>query len=252
MNDYAIRSYVNTSDLKKFSIKDNTVKVSIHTMHPGFFFSGEGIIHYIVLDNKNINNVELKIIEEHTSCSGSAKPIIYLYPTEEIEVSVTVGNPQNLTHTYPKYNNGWNVKAKPNGDLIDINTGRSLYALYWEGLNIIKPNMEEGFIIEGKDTIAFLEEKLAILGLNEREANEFIIYWLPKLENNKYNFIRFQTIEEINRNMPLQVEPAPDTTIRVMMEFKGLNEKINVKEQILETPQRNGFVLVEWGGTEIE
>ena len=41
------------------------------------------------------------------------------------------------------------------------------------------------------------EEKLAILGLNEREAEEFIIYWLPKLESNKYNYIRFATEEEI-------------------------------------------------------
>ena len=34
-----------------------------------------------------------------------------------------------------------------------------------------------------------LEEKLAILGLTERESEEFIVYWLPKLEKNKYNYI---------------------------------------------------------------
>jgi hypothetical protein len=112
--------------------------------------------------------------------------------------------------------------------------------------------MSEGFVIKGEDTIAFLEEKLAMLGLSEREANEFIIYWLPKLEDNKYNFIRFETMEEINDNMPLDITPAPDTIIRVMMEFKGLNNKIDVKEQKIETPQRNGFVVVEWGGTEIK
>lgn len=179
------------------------------------------------------------------------KPIIYLYPTEETEISVTLGIPQNLTHTYPKYENSWNVLAKPNGDLIDLKTGRNLYSLYWEGLNTVKPNMSEGFVIEGKDTIAFLEEKLAILGLTEREANEFIIYWLPKLENNKYNFIRFQTLEEINNNMPLQITPTPDTIIRVVMEFKGLNKYVEISEQKLVTPIRNGFVVVEWGGTEI-
>ena len=148
-------------------------------------------------------------------------PIIYIYPEHETKVSVTVGRPENLTHTYPKYEGNWEVIAKPNGDLVDCKTGRNLYALYWEGINTVEPNMEEGFVVKGEDTIKFLEEKLEILGLNEREANEFIIYWLPKLESNKYNFIRFQTEEEINRNMPLEIEPEPDTIIRVVMEYKG-------------------------------
>lgn len=180
------------------------------------------------------------------------KPIIYLYPQAETEVTVKVGNPQNLTHTYPKYENEWKVLAKPNGDLKDLKTGRNLYALYWEGINTVKPNMDEGFIVKGEDTIKSLEEKLEVLGLNEREAEEFIVYWLPKLESNKYNFIRFQTEEEINNNMPLEITPKPDTIIRILMEFKGLEEPIQIKEQKLITPQRTGFTVVEWGGTEIK
>lgn len=180
------------------------------------------------------------------------KPIIYIYPKEQTKVSIKVGKPENLSHTYPKYENGWEVIAKPNGDLIDTKTGRNLYALYWEGKNTVEPNMNEGFIVKGKDTITFLEEKLKILGLNEREANEFIIYWLPKLESNKYNFIRFQTEEEINNNMPLEIEPKPDTVIRVVMEFKALEEPIQIQEQNLKTPERIGYTVVEWGGTEIK
>ncbi len=180
------------------------------------------------------------------------KPIIYIYPKEQTKVSIKVGKPENLSHTYPKYENGWEVIAKPNGDLIDTKTGRNLYALYWEGKNTVEPNMNEGFIVKGKDTITFLEEKLKILGLNEREANEFIIYWLPKLESNKYNFIRFQTEEEINNNMPLEIEPKPDTVIRVVMEFKALEEPIQIQEQNLKTPERTGYTVVEWGGTEIK
>ena len=82
---------------------------------------------------------------------------------------------EKLTTTYPKYETEWHVSAKPNGDLIDLNTGRSLYGLYWEGLNTVSNGIqEEGFVVKGEDTIVFLEEKLAILGLTEREANEFI------------------------------------------------------------------------------
>ena len=112
--------------------------------------------------------------------------------------------------------------------------------------------MEEGFCVKGIDTVKFLEEKLEILGLSEREANEFIIYWLPQMENNKYNYIRFQTKEEIDENMPLEISKRPNSIIRIMMEFKPLEEYIEIKEQDLITPERKGFVLVEWGGTKIK
>ena len=40
--------------------------------------------------------------------------------------------------------------------------------------------------------------------------------------------------------------------IRVLMQFKGLENPIDVQEQHLEMPNRTGFVAVEWGGTEIK
>ena len=161
-------------------------------------------------------------------------------------------NPERITCSYPKYVDEWNVLAKPNGDLIDLDTGRNLYSLYYESEMVVDINVtNEGFVIKGEDSAKFLEEKLAVLGLTEREAEEFIIYWLPKLESNKYNYIRFATDEEINNNMPLEINPNPDTIIRVLMTFKGLENPIEVEEQKLETPERKGFTAVEWGGTEI-
>ena len=35
------------------------------------------------------------------------------------------------------------------------------------------------------------------------------------------------------------------------MIFKGLEKPIDVNEQKLDTPQRKGFTVVEWGGTQI-
>ena len=181
------------------------------------------------------------------------KPIIYLYPTEETDVSVKLLKSENLTCSYPKYQGGWNVIAEPNGDLKDLTTNRNLYSLYYESESDINFKVDnEGFVIKGEDSAKFLEEKLAILGLNEKEAEEFIVYWLPRLEANKYNYIRFATLDEINENMPLEINPNPDSIIRIMMTFKGLDNPIDVKEQELVTPERNGFVAVEWGGTEIK
>lgn len=182
-----------------------------------------------------------------------AKPIIYLYPTEEIKASVKLLNAEKITCSYPKYVDGWNVLAKPNGDLVDLDTGKNLYSLYYESENVVDFNVsKEGFVVKGEDSAKFLEEKLEMLGLSEREAEEFIIYWLPKLESNKYNYIRFATDEEINENMPLEINPNPDTIIRVLMIYKGLENPIEVEEQELITPEREGFVVVEWGGTEIK
>lgn len=186
-----------------------------------------------------------------SSIGESWKPIIYIYPTEDIDVSITASNPELFTVTYPKYNEGWKVKALTDGTLIDEN-GKRYYALYWEGHNKnISKVKEDGFVVKGEDTAKFLEEKLEILGLNYKEQNEFIMYWLPKLEKNKYNYIRFQTEDEINDNMELYIDPKPDTLIRVRMDYKSLDKKIKVKEQKLIKPERKGYTIVEWGGTEI-
>lgn len=181
------------------------------------------------------------------------KPIIYLYPTENTEISVKLLKSERLTCSYPKYKDEWKVLAQPNGILKDLDTNRQLYSLYYESKSSIEFKIEnEGFVVKSEDIIPFLEEKLNILGLTEREAEEFIVYWLPKLEANKYNYIRFASMDEINENMPLKIDPNPDTIIRVLMTFKGLENPIDVKEQKLETPNRTGFVAVEWGGTKIK
>lgn len=197
----------------------------------------------IILDYKAINK---------PSCDPNVayKPIIYLYPEEEQDIEVKFIKDENLTITYPKYKDGWFVHAYKDGTL-KIGD-REYYGLYWEGVNHNKKQTNEGFVIKGEETISFLEEKLKLLGLNDKEANEFIIYWLPKLENNPYNYIRFETIEEINEYMPIMVNPSPETIIRIQMDYKPLYSKIDVKEQKLIKQERKGYSLIEWGGSLIK
>ena len=196
---------------------------------------------------------EQKIYHNGESIHRIDKPIIYLYPETETDVEVKLSNPERLTVTYPKYEDGWNVKAWPNGDLIDKKSGNRLYALYWEGeADYGDIDTDEGFVIEGEGVARFLEEKLEILGLNYKEKEEFITYWLPKMEKNKYNYVKFLTADEIEEDMAIEVSVEPETTIRVRMIFSGMEEWRDVKEQKLENaPGRNGFTLVEWGGSEI-
>lgn len=209
--------------------------------------------YYLLKVDKEVVDQEVKVEYKALNNPGcdpnvSYKPLIYIYPEEDTRVSVTLGNSKLLTTTYPKYDNGWNVLAKADGTLID-NKGRSYYGLYWEGNNYIDNDYKDGFVVKGTDSIKFLEEKLSILGLNEREANEFIMYWLPKLENNKYNLIRFLSKEEIDEQMSLNITPTPDTIIRIFMIYKPLNKKESIKEQQLTKVERHGYSVIEWGGS---
>lgn len=180
----------------------------------------------------------------------SAKPVIYLYLEEETQVSVKLDYEGKLTSTYPTYEDGWTVTARPDGTLIDPDTGREYYCLFWEGITDVEYDLTSGFMVKGEETAAFLEEALAALGLTEKEANEFIIYWLPRMERNPYNLISFQT-ENYTDNAVLTIDPAPDSVLRVFMAWKGLDTPVEVEPQTLTGFTRTGFTVVEWGGTEV-
>ena len=206
-----------------------------------------------VKQGTNERNNDIYDIDPFGTQFTDDKPIIYIYPNKESKVEVKLGKKENITCSYPKYIDGWKVLAKPNGDLVDLDTNKKLYALYYEALNdSINEMKDEGFIVKGEDSASFLEEKLKVLGLTERESEEFIVYWLPKLEANKYNYIYFANMEEIEATMPLEVSPKPETLIRVMMIFKGLDKPINIKEQKLTEITRKGYTVVEWGGSQLK
>ncbi|MDO5696151.1 MAG: hypothetical protein Q4P30_05320 [Eubacteriales bacterium] len=184
-----------------------------------------------------------------SSPGENKKPVIYLYPETETDVSVHLDYAGTLTCTYPDYHDGWRVHAKPDGTLTDLNTGRTCYSLFWEGHDDVTYHFNEGFVVPGRETATFLEDALAKLGLNEREAQEFIIFWLPQMQDNPYNVINFQDTAYTER-AKLNIEPKPDTVIRVFMTWRALDAPIDIPSPTLRAPQRKGFTVVEWGGRE--
>lgn len=178
------------------------------------------------------------------------KPVIYLYPETESEVAVKLNLNGELTCTYPKYNDGWHVSASPDGTLRD-KSGKEYNYLYWEGETNIAFDFTHGFCVKGEDTAEFLEVALESLGLNRREANEFIVYWLPLMETNPYNVIAFQE-EEYTNAAKLEITPTPNTVIRVFMAYTPSDTFLKIPPQTLTAPTRNGFTVVEWGGTQVK
>ena len=179
-----------------------------------------------------------------------AKPVIYLYPEMETDVTVRLDYAGKMTCAYPAYDDCWRVTARPDGTLTDA-AGQTYSYLYWEGVNDADYDFSEGFCIAGSDTATFLEEALCRLGLTRREANEFIVYWLPLMQENPYNLISFQS-DVYTQAAKLSVEPAPDTLLRVFMAWKPLEEMAVIPGQELTSAPRTGFTVVEWGGCRVE
>ena len=179
------------------------------------------------------------------------KPVIYFYSQEDIEVSVELEVNGELTCTYPEYNKGWDITVHPDNTLTNHGDQELYRYLYWEAESTKEFNMDKGFVVKGEDTAEFLRDKLSFLGLTLEEYNEFIIYWLPLMEDNNYNLIHFST-EEYEEFARLNISPEPDSLLRVFMVFKGLEEPIELEEQVLVTTIRQGFTVVEWGGSEVD
>jgi len=184
--------------------------------------------------------------EDNSLC---AKPVLYLYPEEETEVTVRLDYDGELTCAYPAYGDGWTVTARPGGTLTDAD-GQTYNYLYWEGVSNTEYDFSRGFCVPGGDTAAFLEDALARLGLTRREANEFIVYWLPRMERNPYNLIAFQTAAYAD-HARLTITPEPDSLLRVFMAWTPLDAPAELPEQDLPAFERTGFTAVEWGGAEV-
>ena len=183
------------------------------------------------------------------NCAGvgiGGKPVIYLYPEKEQEVNVKLDLDGKFTFTYPEYNNGWNVTAKPDGTI--ISDGKEYSYLFWEGLMpTFKPDFKEGFVIKGSESAEFLRETLSQMGLTPKEYNEFIVYWAPKLQENEYNKIYFAE-DDYTDEAKLEINPKPDSILRVFMVYEKADENTVLPKQEIKPFERKGFTVVEWGG----
>lgn len=230
----------------------NTQIRPIRPQHEFLYFQ-LSFTHRLSFDGRNFKHSWRQTGEPLYDPATVEKPILYLYPEDTTEVHVAIELFQHdFIFTYPQYpSNGWTVIASPSGNLYDPTTQRNYYSLFWETEGVpIAENLTTGFVVKGNETRTFLEEKLAQLGLNEHEANEFLIYWLPKMENNNYNAIYF-AYEDYEAISQLNITPQPDCLIRIMMLFTPLEDEISLTPQTLPTPaKRKGFVAVEWGGVQ--
>lgn len=217
------------------------------------FCETEGIsVYFYRIERPNDGYEYARVYADVVESHGlpAAKPIIYFYPEMPTTVSVQITINGGLTCTYPDYGiAGWEkVTAYPGGTLVSSD-GKEYYALYWEGILNTEWDFSKGWCVRGEDTAAFLEWALAAQGLTAREANEFIVYWLPVLQENMYNVISFQTTAYTDA-AHLHITPAPESLLRIFMAYYATEEPVDIAPQIFEDFVREGFTVVEWGGGE--
>jgi hypothetical protein len=227
-----------------------------------FYSSGWSEINIVRYPFKSQHRVTVSVsLEKAEPNAIKRKPVIYCYAEKELNASLILDPKGAFTFTYPAYNNGWNVTVDPAGGLTDLNTGKNYPYLFWEAAseNLSYQTTENGisgFVIHTDSTIQFLEDKLSALGLNQTEQTDFITFWGPILQKQPYALIQFLVDDAYESDIAsLQISPQPDAMRRVYILFSPLeNEQVGmpVIAQQLQSFERFGFTVVEWGGSELD
>lgn len=171
------------------------------------------------------------------------KPALYLYPQKKQKVDVSLVINGSMITSIPPYSKGWSVVADTNG-IID---NQYDYLFYENTLNTIELP-EAGWIKKGTALSVWFDVVLPKLGLNHKEKKQFKEYWLKRLDKNSLYEIKLFSMEFLNKNMTLNIDPSPDTIIRVIFNFKKIKKQYMLSEPIITIPKRVGFHVLEWGG----
>lgn len=187
----------------------------------------------------------------------AAKPVIYLYPTTDQSVTVRLITNNNVYVTYPRavvrnHSYEWATFVKPSGEI--VYGGESFNYLFWESEtyeNAFSFDADKAYLVRKDDAETFLNETLTDIGLQKKERDEMIVYWLPYLKKNAFSLVYFAGKEYSDMFM-LQITPQPESLLRVFMVVKPVHSYMVTHPKPMPTFQRKGFTVVEWGGTYIE
>ncbi|UKN02375.1 hypothetical protein K6119_02420 [Paracrocinitomix mangrovi] len=247
-----------TDDGGKFQLTISSKDTTIFFYHPKY---NEIVVWKYKFKSQHL--VEINFITGEKTPPGvimiQEKPVIYMYSDVDKEVKVKLDESLDLTVTYPIYKDNWSCKVTKDG-LLSVGDKTYPY-LFWEGETRELDLMFDyeanyyGTAINTDSTISYFENTLSDYGLNQREITDFITYWTPRITQYKYAAIDFYIDEQYDQMIgSIDIQPKPDAIRRVYMIFKGFDEMpsmSNVKSNPIQDFERKGFVVVEWGGSEV-
>lgn len=223
------------------------------------FKSGKGEVIVDSYHFKSQHDVVINFFTRIKVQMYARKPVIYLYSKEDLDVEVDLDPIGELTFSYPKLENSWQVSTREQGI---VHEGISYPYLFWESLNDnlkfqkSPDGYRNSYQINTDSVIGFLEFTLSKLGLNTREQTDFITYWGPEMMKHKYAFVQFIYDSDYSSEIAkINISPKPDASRRVFMYFAG-SERFD--EGLITYPiemsefTRSGLTLIEWGGSELK
>jgi hypothetical protein len=90
---------------------------------------------------------------------------------------------------------------------------------------------------------------LTEIGLNAKEKEDFLQYWLKELKWEKdYYRVYYLDSNEVSKAIKLDVTPEPDSLLRAFFVFVPDDNPSTLKEPNITPFVRKGFTVVEWGG----
>jgi hypothetical protein len=184
---------------------------------------------------------------ECDTCIRALKPNIYLYPTENTTLSVSLNFPfgGKIITSIPAYKSGWRINVDKNGTI-----NNKYDYLFYESDQPDIWQLNKVWVIKRAELEKFFTENLSKYGFYGREIKDFIDYWIPLLKNYEFYEIYPQESNIIETVIKLEISKTPDTVLRLFYLIKGTDKDTN--NNII-TPggdfqfKRTGFCVTEWG-----
>jgi len=179
-------------------------------------------------------------------------PLIYLYPQTSKVVSLKIESSLFSPKLALDKNKSWNVTALPDGTLTTLD-GKKHKFIPYEFLRSDFKRPANGYVIEGSKLEAYLKNDLwKKLGLSDSEINDYWWDTKPRIKSSPYYFVSLIDRSEIDRVLPMEVNPKPDTILRNMTYILPLSQSpsmsiIPLEEEKLIAPERKGFTVLENG-----
>ena len=184
-------------------------------------------------------------VTECDTCIVAYKPNIYIYPQNNIQLTVNLGFPLGgeIITSIPEYGTGWNVFVDTTG-LID----NKYSFLFYES---IQPDIWQnnyGWITKKSELESFFRKNMADYGFRGKEIDDFIDYWIPRLQNYSFYSIYPQTAKLIEFVIKLDFSKEPDNLLRLFYVIKGHNQlQDKLIEPTIDNFKREGYYTTEWG-----
>jgi hypothetical protein len=104
---------------------------------------------------------------------------------------------------------------------------------------------DEGWLLDGANLERELRRLLGRQGFGGREIDDFIDFWVPRLEGAPWFAVYPQDAAAL---VTLTIDPPPDQIRRVLFLIRPLQAPISIQPPREPGPlHREGFVAMEWG-----